>query len=144
MTLSNSEAKSLGSERGAKSKSITQVVLGSDGEEVFPVEVVLLGMQLEARFVIISEVSRLRPAACLVGESAGLESFLSTLRLPLVYLLFRLGGLGGLGGILAGGEGECGIRRLRLTARFLLFLHLCKRQRFWPGQFAGTHTIIFF
>ena len=60
MTLSNSEAKSLGSEREAKSKSIKQVVLGSDGEEVFPVEVVLLGMQLEARFVLISEVSRPR------------------------------------------------------------------------------------
>ena len=90
MTLSNSEAKSLGSEREAKSKSIKQVVLGSDGEEVLPVEVVLLGMQLEARFVLISQVSRPRPAACLVGESASLESFLSTLRLPLVYLLLRL------------------------------------------------------
>ena len=63
-------------------------MLGGDGDEVLPIEVVLLGMQLEARFVIISEVSRLRPAACLVGESAGLKSFLSTLRLRLFWSTF--------------------------------------------------------
>ena len=100
-----------------------RVVLGGDGDEVSPIEVVLLGMQVEARFMLFfSEVSRPPRAACLVGRSAGLVSFLSTLRLPLAYLLLlRLGGLGGLGGILAGGEGECGICRVRLRVRLLLF-----------------------
>ena len=82
-----------------------RVVLGGDGDEVSPIEVVLLAMQVEARFILFfSEASRPPRADCLVGRSAGLVSFLSTLRLPLAYLLLlRLGGLGGLGGILAGG-----------------------------------------
>ena len=68
-----------------------------------------------------------------MGDSAGLESFLSALRLPLVYLLLCLGDLGG---ILAGVEGECGIRQLRRRVRFMLFLHLGASGCTW-GQVRG-------
>ena len=97
-------------------------MLGGDGDEVLRIEVELFGTHRPTRFVLNSAVSRRRRAApCLAWDSALVVSFLRALRL-------LLGGVnlppGGLDGILAGGEGECGIRWLRRRVKFLLFLPL--------------------